>query len=134
MIYKHKVQYYETDKMQIVHHSNYIRWMEEARVEFLERVDAPFESLEEMGLLCPVREVHCKYIGMVRFGETVTIDAQIIEFEGVKMRVGYTMTRADGEICCEAESLHCFMHEGRIVNLKKKFPDIYNKIMSAPDV
>lgn len=32
--YLHKVQYYETDKMGIVHHSNYIRWMEEARVDF----------------------------------------------------------------------------------------------------
>ena len=40
MIYKHKVQYYETDKMQVVHHSNYIRWMEEARVEFLEKIGA----------------------------------------------------------------------------------------------
>ena len=30
--YLHKVQYYETDKMGIAHHSNYIRWMEEARL------------------------------------------------------------------------------------------------------
>ena len=33
--YQHTVQYYETDKMGIVHHSNYIRWMEEARVAYL---------------------------------------------------------------------------------------------------
>ena len=36
--YVHKVQYYETDKMGIVHHSNYIRWMEEARIDFLDSV------------------------------------------------------------------------------------------------
>ena len=30
-VYMHEVQYYETDAMQIVHHSNYIRWFEEAR-------------------------------------------------------------------------------------------------------
>ncbi len=36
--YIHKVQYYETDKMGITHHSNYIRWMEEARVDFFEKV------------------------------------------------------------------------------------------------
>ncbi len=35
--YIHRVQYYETDQMAVVHHSNYIRWMEEARVEFLDR-------------------------------------------------------------------------------------------------
>ena len=33
--YDHKVQYYETDGMGIVHHSNYIRWFEEARVDLL---------------------------------------------------------------------------------------------------
>ena len=27
--YEHRAQYYETDQMGIVHHSNYIRWMEE---------------------------------------------------------------------------------------------------------
>ena len=34
--YTHVVQYYETDRMGITHHSNYIRWMEEARVAMLE--------------------------------------------------------------------------------------------------
>ena len=33
--YCHKVQYYETDRMGVTHHSNYIRWMEEARVDLL---------------------------------------------------------------------------------------------------
>lgn len=32
--YKHKVQYYETDQMGVVHHSNYIRWFEEAELIF----------------------------------------------------------------------------------------------------
>ena len=35
--YRHKAQYYETDTMKIVHHSNYIRWMEEARVDKIGR-------------------------------------------------------------------------------------------------
>ena len=37
-MYKHKVNYYETDKMGITHHSNYIRWMEEARIDYLEKL------------------------------------------------------------------------------------------------
>ena len=40
-LYNHKVQYYETDKMGIVHHSNYIRWMEESRISFLESIVSP---------------------------------------------------------------------------------------------
>lgn len=31
--YTHQVHYYETDKMGVTHHANYIKWMEEARIE-----------------------------------------------------------------------------------------------------
>ena len=44
--YIHTVQYYETDCMGITHHSNYIRWMEEARVDFLTQVGWPLKTLE----------------------------------------------------------------------------------------
>ena len=36
--YIRRVNYYETDKMGITHHSNYVRWMEEARIDFLEKI------------------------------------------------------------------------------------------------
>ena len=49
-VYQHKVQYYETDKMGITHHSNYIRWMEEARVEYLARHGWHLQKLEAMGV------------------------------------------------------------------------------------
>src|SRR5699024_6892716 len=49
--YLHTVQYYETDQMGITHHSNYIRWMEEARVVFLDEVGWGYDKLEEMGLI-----------------------------------------------------------------------------------
>ena len=44
--YIRKVQYHETDKMGITHHSNYIRWMEEARVNYLEQIGWPYDRLE----------------------------------------------------------------------------------------
>ena len=43
--YEHKVQYYETDGMGIVHHSNYIRWFEEARVDLLEQLGFGYRDL-----------------------------------------------------------------------------------------
>ena len=46
--YNHTVQYYETDKMGITHHSNYIRWMEEARVDFLKQIGWDYDKLEEI--------------------------------------------------------------------------------------
>ena len=50
--YNHTVQYYETDKMGITHHSNYIRWMEEARVDFLKQIGWDYDKLEEIGVIC----------------------------------------------------------------------------------
>lgn len=47
--YRRTVQYYETDKMGITHHANYIKWMEEARIGFLDSIGLPFQSVEAMG-------------------------------------------------------------------------------------
>ena len=34
---KHRVNFYDTDAMAVVHHANYIRWFEEARVDLIEQ-------------------------------------------------------------------------------------------------
>ena len=52
--YIHKVQYYETDKMSIVHHSNYIRWFEEARIDWLEKAGCDMKTIEAAGVLIPL--------------------------------------------------------------------------------
>ena len=59
--YQHTVQYYETDKMGIVHHSNYIRWMEEARVAYLAQLGWNIEMLEAMGAISPVTGLEAHY-------------------------------------------------------------------------
>lgn len=59
--YLHHVQYYETDRMGITHHSNYIRWMEEARVAFLEELGWGYEKLEDMGIVSPVTQAACEF-------------------------------------------------------------------------
>ena len=68
---EHKVQYYETDGMGIVHHSNYIRWFEEARVDLLEQLGFGYDRIEAAGYSGPVLEVSCQYKTMSKFGETV---------------------------------------------------------------
>ena len=69
-MYTHKVHYYETDRMAIVHHSNYIRWFEEARLHQLEQWGMDYSSMEEQGILIPVVDVSCKYHHSVRYGDT----------------------------------------------------------------
>lgn len=81
------INYYETDKMGVVHHSNYIRYLEEARCAWLKSMGMPFEVLEENGITIPVLGVNCEYKHHVTFGDTIIIKPYIINYTGVRMTV-----------------------------------------------
>lgn len=134
--YEHKVQYYETDKMAIVHHSNYIRWFEEARVDFLDQVDMGYEKMEEAGVICPVVSVECRYQGMTRFGESVLIYPRIEKFNGVRLVVSYEVReKKTGELRCTGKSSHCYLDEkGHPVSLKNTCPEFYEIYKKAENI
>ena len=132
MIYTHQVQYYETDKMGITHHSNYIRWMEEARVAYLAEVGWDYARLESLGVISPVTSVNCRYIKTTTFSDVVTVVVGVDEFKGVKLKMKYLMKNADGEVVCEAGSEHCFLDEsGAPIRLKKAYPEFYEILSEA---
>ena len=129
--YKHKVQYYETDKMGIVHHSNYIRWMEEARVDFLEKIDWSYDQLETVGLVSPVLSLNIDYNHPTYFSDIVSIDVEILELKMSKMRVGYKMTNEEGKVVAKCESSHGFLlSSGRPAILKRDFPGLYEALLT----
>lgn len=126
-IYEHKIQYYETDQMKIVHHSNYIRWFEEARVFMLEAYDCGYDKLEALGIISPVLGVNAEYKSMSRFGETVQIEAKVTAYNGIKFSIIYTIRdKATEEIRCTGESKHCFLNDaGKPLSLKRSYPNIH---------
>lgn len=125
--YEHKVQYYETDKMGVVHHSNYIRWFEEARVDFLEQVGMPYEQVEESGLISPVLSVESRFHSMTYFGDRVLVYPNIKTWNGVRLVISYEVRdKATGELRCSGSSTHCYLNEkNQVVNLKKANPALY---------
>ncbi|MCR5481212.1 MAG: acyl-CoA thioesterase [Clostridia bacterium] len=128
--YKHTVQYYETDKMGITHHSNYIRWMEEARVDFLQKIGWDYAKLENEGIISPVLEVSCKYRKSTTFSDDVVITVRIKEYKGVRFVFSYEMKDSDGNIVAEAESFHCFLNsDGKPVRPAKDFPEFHNTLI-----
>lgn len=132
--YKHKVKYYETDKMGITHHSNYIRFMEEARTDFLMSQGFDYAKLEEMGIISPVVSVECKYKATTTYPDEIEIFVIVEEIKAAKIRFGYIMQKADGTVCIEASSEHCFLtKEGKIARLKKDFPDFYEAMQKLAD-
>ncbi len=129
MSYTHTVQYYETDKMSITHHSNYIRWMEEARVAFLSEIGWDFPKLEAMGIVSPVLNVTCDYKKSTVFAEKITIHVSVERFMGVKLQLGYVMKNEAGDVVCRASSVHAFLDaKGKPVKMKQDYPGFFQKL------
>ena len=124
--YKHKVQYYETDQMGIVHHSNYVRWMEEARVDFLSNLGWEYRKMEELGVVSPVTAIEGKYKRSAKFDDTVSVAVFVTDFRGVRLCLKYEVRDSEGMLLFVGKSEHCFMdREGSILNMKKAYPDFY---------
>ena len=93
----HRVQYYETDQMGCVHHSNYIRWFEIGRVEYLRSIGITLDMLMDDGYVFPITEVRAKYLSPGHFDEELLIDARL-EFVNVLCQRVYAL-------CCHTLSI-----------------------------
>lgn len=130
--FERKINYYETDKMGVVHHSNYIRYMEEARCFWLENIEMPFSLLEENNITIPVLGVNCTYKNHVTFGDTIIIRPFVKEYSGVRMTVGYDVQdKKTGKTVLIGETKHCFTDKNlKPINLKKYNLEFSNKFQN----
>ena len=129
--YEHRTQYYETDQMGIIHHSNYIRWFESARIDFLSQAGVDYASMEREGIISPVLTVSCEYKTMVHFGDVVLIEPVIRSYNGVKLCLSYIVRdKETGEVRTTGESSHCFLNsEGKPISLKKAAPHFHEAFL-----
>ena len=129
--FSRKANYHETDKMGIIHHSNYIKWMEEARIAYMESLGFGFDKVEELGIVSPVAGINITYKTPVRFNDVVDIQVCVTRYSGVIQEVSYTFTnQKTGELCATATSKHCYLKDGKVVNLKHEIP-VLDKIFAS---
>lgn len=126
--YEHKAQYYETDQMGIIHHSNYIRWFEEARTNLLDAVGFGYDQMEKSGIIVPVLTINCDYKSMVYYNQTVYIIPVVDYFNGIRLTISYqVIDKSTGELRATGESKHCFLDsKNRPVSLKRVNKPIYD--------
>ena len=129
--FSRKANYHETDKMGIIHHSNYIKWMEEARIAYMESLGFGFDKVEELGIVSPVAGINITYKTPVRFNDIVDIQVCVTRYSGVIQEVSYTFTnQKTGDLCATATSKHCYLKDGKVVNLKHEIP-VLDKIFAS---
>ncbi len=126
--YIREINYYETDKMGVVHHSNYIRFLEEARCKWLKELGISMEFLEENGYTIPTLEVNCQYKTHVTSGDVIIVRPIVTEYNGVRMTVCYEVTNIKtGKEVIKAWTRHCFTNkELKPINMKKNNIKIHN--------
>lgn len=126
-----KVRYAETDKMGIVYHSNYYIYFEVAREDFIKAAGIEYKDMEDMGIMMPLVETRCKYHEGAKYADELIVETSLKEISPIKVILKYDVIRKnDNKIIAEGETTQTFVDKNtfKIVNLKKKYTDIWHKI------
>lgn len=134
--YRRTAQYHETDQMGIIHHANYVKWMEEARVAFMDEVlGFGYVEMEANQVFSPVIGVELSYHRPVWFADLVEIEVSVASYTGTRLVLSYRMKNITKNTdCTTARSTHCFLHGGKVVSLKAQLPELDQKIRALSEI
>lgn len=119
------VRYAEADPMGIVHHRNYITYLEEGRSEYARQRGFPYSQFEATGYFLLVSEVHIRHIKPAHYEQSITVNTWISEMKSRGMTFEYTVTDTQtGEILATAQTKHiCITKAGQIA----KIPQVWRE-------
>lgn len=123
-ITKYHVNFYDTDAMAVVHHSNYIRWFEIGRVQLLREIGITLDEMMDDGYVFPITEVRCKYISSGKFDDILRIETTPIALTKAKMEFSYKIYRdCDNTLLVEGFTQNVFTVKktGHITRLPDKY-------------
>ena len=124
-----RVRYAETDQAGMAHHSSFLPWFEEGRIELLRSLGKPYQEFEAEGMHFPVREVFCRYWTPARFDDVLAISTSIEQVGGASVQFNYRITRqADETLIAEGLTRHaCVDNDGKV----KRLPRQIRQMLSA---
>jgi acyl-CoA thioester hydrolase len=92
-----RVLYADTDGMGVVYHGTYVRYLEQARIEFLRARGTVYAEVERSGNMVPVTDLSARYTAPARFDDLLTLQATILELSRARMRFAYRITVEPGD-------------------------------------
>ena len=124
-----RVRYAETDKMGIVHHSNYVVWFEAARSDYCREIGMPYSEWEANDVLLVVAEVTLRYNRPAFYDDLLSICVRVGEVRRRSVRFEYEVIRkSDSELLATGETLHIITDNSRRV---RSLPPEYLKLFEA---
>lgn len=133
VVTEHRVNFYDTDAMAVVHHANYIRWFEIGRVEYLRAIGITLNEMMEDGYVFPITDIAAKYVSPGYFDDDLLIETTATALTRVKMDFDYRiMRKADHKVLVTGKSQNVFTSQktGHITRLPDKY---YTKLKAAMD-
>ena len=121
-----KARYAETDQMGVVYYSNYLIWMEVARVEYCRALGFHYKNMEiEDGILLAVAESHCRYVSPARFDDEILIATTVPDVNHRFVSFDYEMT-CGGRRIALGQTRHIFLNrELKPVRLPGKYSVLF---------
>jgi acyl-CoA thioester hydrolase len=127
-----RVRYAETDKMGIVHHSNYLIWFEAGRSDLCRARGFSYKEMEENDdALMVVAETYVRYKSPAYYEDLLNVRTRVAEIRSRSIRFIYEIVRNSHEtLVAEGETLHLVTDSSKRV---KQIPESYRqKLMSEP--
>ncbi|MBQ0079133.1 MAG: acyl-CoA thioesterase [Eubacterium sp.] len=135
--FERKVRYYETDRMGVVHQSNYMRILEDARMDWIDEHIMKYSDMEKMGIIVPAVSSLGNFKAFLRFDDHFTVSVKLVEYTGVRIKFVYEVRNiATGELCYDGYTTHCFTRDGdyKPIPIRRKFPEIHEKFLACVEV
>ena len=103
-----RVRYAETDRMDVVYHSNYLVWFETARILMLDEIGIPYLEIEASNLHLPVLTASAAYERPARFDDRLQIHLFMREKPRARFHFDYEVRRGD-TLLANGKTSHGFM-------------------------
>lgn len=126
-------RYAETDRMGIVHHSNYPIWFEAGRTDFIRKMGMPYSKIEEEGYMLPLIELKCVFKSPAKYEDQISVKTQIKEVSYSRLTFCYEVYKNNGaDLITYGETTHVWTNrELKPLNIKKHAPHIYELLQKA---
>ncbi len=129
------VRYAETDKMGIVHHSNYPVWFEAGRTDFIKQTGISYSEMEAAGVLLPLYEITCRFKHPARYEDEIVVVTRLKSLSRVRLILSYDVFAAkNGELLATGETMHAFTDAAlKPLNMERAAPEIYAQLKKAAE-
>lgn len=121
------VRYAETDRMGIVHHSNYAVWFEAGRTDFLKKTGVTYSEVEARGVMLPLYEMTCRFKHPARYEDEIAVITRLKELGRVRLVLSYEVVNIKtNALLATGETHHAFTDTAlKPLNAEKALPDVY---------